>query len=511
MAQPFAHLAAASEREDSDSVAAPEQRRVPLVSKLFYGVGSLAYGIKDNGFSTLLLLFYNQVVGLPAGLVGLAIFTALVLDAFIDPVIGHLSDHCRSRWGRRHPFMYASAVPVGVLYLLLWNPPAGASHLVTMAYLVVVAILVRSAISCYEVPSSALTPELTSDYHERTSILGYRYLFGWLGGVGMLLIAFAIFLAPTPSFPVGQLNPAGYRHYAVCAAVLMMGAILLSAIGTHREIGRLPKASPTRTSLGGTLRGVRTAFANRAFRILLVSGMFSNANLGLIFALTTYFNTFLWGFSSGALAIFTLCILLGVAVAFGFVTIASRRWGKRLVAVWSAIGYCVLASAPLLLRVAGVFPANGTPALLPVLMVFFVLTITFGVGGTILGSSMISDVVEDSQMRTGQRQEGVFFAGSFFMQKCVTGVGLLLSGAILSAVHFPAAATPGTVPGIVLTHLVVTFCGLTVLLGFAAAVVMARYPLGEDDHRQRLAELAEVARRATPLPGSEPEILAVSE
>ena len=506
MAQPFAP--AAAESVITGRVAAPSPRHVPLVTKLFYGVGSLAYGIKDNGFSTLLLLFYNQVIGLPAGLVGLAIFAALVLDAFIDPVIGHLSDHCRSRWGRRHPFMYASAVPVGVLYLLLWTPPAGASHLVVMAYLVVVAILVRSVISCYEVPSSALTPELTTDYHERTSILGYRYLFGWLGGVGMLLVAFAVFLAPTPQYPVGQLNPAGYRHYAVCAALLMTGAILLSCIGTHREIGRLPKASPTRTSLTGTLTGVRTAFGNRAFKILLVSGMFSNANLGLIFALTTYFNTFLWGFGSGELAIFTLCILLGVAVAFAFVTIASRRWGKRLVAVWSSIGYLVLASAPLLLRVAGAFPANGTPALLPVLMVFFVLTIMFGVGGTILGSSMTSDVVEDSQARTGERQEGVFFAGSFFMQKCVTGVGLLLSGAVLSAVHFPAAAKPGTVPSIVMTHLVVTFCSLSALLGLAAAVVMARYPLGEDDHRRRLAQLAEVARNAAPLPGSEPELVA---
>lgn len=493
MAQPFA--------------TAPEQRRVPLVTKLFYGVGSLAYGIKDNGFSTFLLLFYNQVIGLPAALVGVAIFVALVLDAFIDPVIGHLSDHWRSRWGRRHPFMYASAIPVAVLYLLLWNPPTGVSHAVTMAYLVVVAILVRSAISCYEVPSSALTPELTTNYHERTSILGYRYLFGWLGGVGMLLVAYAIFLRATPQYPVGQLNPAGYRHYAVCAALLMAGAILLSALGTHREIGRLPKASPTRTSLGGTLRGIRLALQNRAFRVLLIGGMFGNANLGLIFALTTYFNTFVWGFGSGELAIFTVCILIGAACAFAFVTIASRRFGKRLVAVWSAVGYLVTAVAPLLLRMAGAFPANGTPALLPVLMLFFVLTITFGVGGTILGSSMTSDVVEDSQARTGQRQEGVFFAGSFFMQKCVTGVGVLLSGLILSAVHFPDAATPGSVPGSVLNHLILTFSGLTALLGLAAALAMARYPLSEDDHNRRLAELAETARHVAPLPGSEPEMI----
>ena len=489
---------------------APEQRRVSLPTKLFYGVGSLAYGIKDNGFNTLLLLFYNQVIGLPGWLVGVALFVALVLDAFIDPVIGHLSDHWRSRWGRRHPFMYASAIPVAVLYLLLWNPPAG-GHAVIMAYLVVVSILVRSAISCYEVPSSALTPELTTNYHERTSILGYRYLFGWLGGVGMALIAFVIFLAPTPQYPVGQLNPAGYRHYAVCAALLMAGAILLSAIGTHREIGRLPKSSPTRTSLGGMMRGVRVALGNRAFRVLLLYGMFGNANLGLIFALSTYFNTFLWGFGAAELGIFTICILIGAACAFAFVTITSRRAGKRLVAIWCSIGYLLMAMAPLLLRLAGMFPANGTPTLLPILMLFFILTITFGVGGTILGSSMTSDIVEDSQARTGQRQEGVFFAGAFFIQKCVTGVGVLLSGLILTAVHFPAAATPGTVPASVLAHLILTFSVFTAVLGIASAVAVARYPLSEADHKQRLAELAETARHVAPLPGSEPEMIDAAE
>ena len=485
---------------------APEQRRVSLPTKLFYGVGSLAYGIKDNGFSTFLLLFYNQVIGLPAGLVGVAIFVALVLDAFIDPVIGHLSDHWRSRWGRRHPFMYASAIPVAVLYLLLWNPPVGASHALIMAYLVVVAILVRSAISCYEVPSSALTPELTTNYHERTSILGYRYLFGWLGGVGMPLIAYGIFLKATPQYKVA-LNPAGYSNYAVCAAVLMAGSILLSAIGTHREIGRLPKASPTRTSLGGTLRGIRVALSNRAFRVLLIFGMFCNANLGLIFALSIYFNTYIWGFGIKELTIFTLCILIGVACAFAFVTMASRRRGKRLVAVWCSVGYLVAAAAPLLLRMAGLFPANGTPALLPVLMLFFVLTITFGVGGTILCSSMTSDIVEDSQARTGQRQEGVFFAGAFFVQKCVTGVGVLLAGSVLSAAHFPDKAVPGTVPLSVLNHLILAFSVLTALLGIAAAFAVARYPLSEADHEQRLAELAETARHVAPLPGSEPEMI----
>ena len=143
-----------------------EAPRVPLVrqvgrrSTLAYGFGAVAYGVKDFGFSTFLLLFYNQVLGLPAAQVGFAIMCALLLDAFIDPAIGFLSDNTRSRWGRRHPWMYGSALPIAVGWLLLWNPPEmSQGHLLMWVF--VMSVIVRSAVSAYEVPSQALTPELS--------------------------------------------------------------------------------------------------------------------------------------------------------------------------------------------------------------------------------------------------------------------------------------------------------------------------------------------------------------
>ena len=85
-----------------------------LRTKLFYGFGSVAYGVKDQGFTTLLMLFYNQVVGMPAAWVGSAILVALVVDTMADPIVGQISDNLRSRWGRRHPFMYAAAIPAAI-------------------------------------------------------------------------------------------------------------------------------------------------------------------------------------------------------------------------------------------------------------------------------------------------------------------------------------------------------------------------------------------------------------
>jgi glycoside/pentoside/hexuronide:cation symporter, GPH family len=173
------------------------------------------------------------VLGLPEWWVGLAILIALVVDALSDPVVGHLSDHWHSRFGRRHPFMYASAVPVGISFYLLWNPPAALGPEALFVWLVVVAIVVRTFITFYEIPSSSLVAELTQSYDERTSLLGVRYFFGWWGGLTMAILAFRVFLRPDADHPVGILNPHGYADYGIAAGLIMTATILLSAGGTH--------------------------------------------------------------------------------------------------------------------------------------------------------------------------------------------------------------------------------------------------------------------------------------
>ena len=211
-----------------------------MPTKLFYGFGSVAFGVKDNGFSYFLLIFYNQVMGLPAQTVGLAIMI---------PIVGQASDNFRSKWGRRHPFMYAAAIPVAVSYLLLWNPPKALDHQGLFFYLIGTAILIRSFITCYEIPSSALAAELTTGYDERTKLLSYRFLFGWIGGLAMYFAALKIFLTPDATHKVGQLNVEGYAHYGMAAALLMLFAILVSAVGTHGQIPFLREAPHRKLNL----------------------------------------------------------------------------------------------------------------------------------------------------------------------------------------------------------------------------------------------------------------------
>ena len=474
-------------------------------AKAAYGLGSIAYGIKDNGFSALLLLYYNQVIGLRPDLVGLVVMVALVLDAIIDPVIGHVSDNLQSRWGRRHPFMYASAIPVGILYCLLWRPPSG-SPTEILLYMAVIAILVRTALSCYEVPSFALAPEMTSDYDERTSIMGYRYLFSWVGGMTMVLITFSILLAPAAHYPIGQLNPQGYRTYGVVAGLIMTVVILISAIGTHGEVRHLPKTVSTKASFAANLREILATFRHRPFVILMGAGMFSFANQGLGAALTTYFYTYLWQFPAYALALFTLSVIVGAIAAFALTPIVSRGVEKRHAAIACVLLSTVFALFPLLLRLVGWFPTNDSPMLLPILLVITAFGVVFLVGSSTLTASMMSDVVEHAQLKTGKRSEGVFFAGSFFMQKCVSGLGLFVSGAVLALARFPAAALPGHVPHESLQRLILYYCCIAGALALASVALLTRFPLGREDHEERLLKLAEIASHVSPLPGSESSV-----
>jgi Na+/melibiose symporter-like transporter len=376
-----------------------------LSTKLYYGFGSVAYGVKDNGFAFFLLLYYNQVLGLPAQWVGAAILLALVFDAISDPIVGYASDNLHSRWGRRHPFMYAAAVPVTISFYLLWNPPVGLSDTGLLVYLIVLSIVVRLCITFYEIPSSSLVAELTDDNDERTSMLGYRYFFGWWGGLSMAIIAYFFLLIPTPEYPIGQLNPDGWRVYGLIASAVMLCAILVSAIGTHRHIPYLRQPPAKRPfSTGRALGELIETLSNRSFLMLFASALFGAMATGLTSSLNIYFNTYFWELSPDQIGILTLGPFLSSTVALIGAPRLSRRLGKKRAAILIYGLAIALAPVPIVGRLIEIMPANGSPSLLPVLFVFGVVEGSLIVTASILMSSMVADTVEESQLATGDHE-----------------------------------------------------------------------------------------------------------
>lgn len=472
-----------------------------LRTKLFYGLGSIAFGVKDNGFQAFLLLFYNQIIGLPTGLVGAAIMTALVVDACVDPLIGQISDHWRSRLGRRHPFMYASALPVALLYAMLWNPPHGWGHAALAAYVVVVATLVRTFISFYEIPSSALAAELALDYDQRTSILGYRVIFQFIGGLGMTLLAYRVFLQPTPRFPVGQLNPEGYAHYGLAAGAIMLAVILVSAAGTHARIPFLMPPPPRApASLRGMLAEMTQTLSNHSFLTMLISGLFTAIGSGVVGALYLYQMTYFFQVSTNALSLLLLPSFVGGLAGPAMASWLSLRIGKKWAAIWLEAGGLAVVAAPVLLRLVGAFPPNGSPALVPILFCATAVSSPLSVAGLVLMGSMMADVVEDSEMETGRRSEGLLFSAVSFIQKSVSGTGVMFSGLILAIIGFPQHAQPGHIGAGVLGRLGWSYLGCLLLCWGAAILVLTAYRITREGHAQQ------VDRHAGQVPATRPRV-----
>ncbi|VXC84043.1 MFS transporter [Sphingomonas sp. AX6] len=473
----------------SETHVVPPEARVSRRTTMAYGFGAAAYGVKDSGFGTFLLLYYNQVVGIPASTVGLVIMCALVLDAFFDLGIGVASDRTRSRWGRRHPWMYAAALPIALGWIALWNPPA-MSQTWTLVWLFLSAVLVRTAVSAYEVPSQALTPELTADYDERTRITAYRYLFGWAGGLLMLGAAYTLFLTPTPEQPNGLLNADGYVWFGIAGAALMFVAILTSAIGTHHEIERLPKVPLEKSTLAQALRELTESVNNRAFAILMLAGLCAYTCQGISYALSNYLYSYVWRFEGATFAILPISLFLGVIISFLIAPRVAKRIGKPLTARLFIVIGAILMCSPYALRLLGLFPAYDDPMILYVLFAIFTLQTGFLVSTFMLSASMMADVVEHSEEQTGRRSEGVFYSGAFFVQKCTSGVGIFIAGSILAFASFPTGANPAEVPVEVIDRLTTIYIGIYLTVASLGAWLFGRFPFGKDEHHARVQAMA---------------------
>ncbi|HZZ31817.1 MAG TPA: MFS transporter, partial [Phenylobacterium sp.] len=393
------------------------------------------------------------------------------------------------------PFMYAAAAPVAITYLLIWNPPHGWSQGALFVYLIATAVLIRTFITGYEIPSTALSAELTAEYDERTKLLNYRFLFQWIGGLFMYFMAFKVFLRPDAAHKVGQLNPAGYSAYGLAAAGVMLFAILASAMGTHRQIPYLRQPPRREVTLGVLAREMFTTLAHGSFLAMLGGTLFFAMAVGLGFSIGLYFQTYFWELSADQISIFTFSSLSGAALSFVVTPLLSKGFGKKAGAltIIPIAGLCAI--GPIGLRLAGLLPPNGSPVIFPMLLALGVATVCLGTAGAILMASMIADIVEDSELRTGRRSEGLFFAAAAFINKAVSGVGIFASGMLLAAIHFPQHARPGHVDPQIVRDLGLIYAPVTVALYGLALFCLTRYGITRQGHAETLRELVAKAER----------------
>ncbi len=472
---------------------APPPLTRPL--KLAYGVGSMAEAVVISSVTQFLLLFYNQVRGLPAASVGLAIAAGLAVNALADPIVGSWSDRTRSRLGRRHPFMFAAILPVALSFWGLFNPPAGLSDWGQLAWLCALNIVLQQALTLFHTPHLAFGGELSADYIERTNVMSYNTFFLWAGDTACWLATFGLFFAATPDFPNGALDPSRYLGFSTTIALLVVTILFTSTWFTRRRIGWLPKpAAETKGfSLLAFTGDVRQALSNRNYVVILGSMLFLSLMQGVRGGLWIYTATYYWQLDNSKILWFAAGSFISYTFGSAFVAKLHRRFDKRLTVTVATALYCIGPALPLALGYFGLLSA-ATPYILIILIAFAVLQhFPYSLITTTIYSAL-GDITDENEVRFGVRQEGVFFSTQTFFARIDQAIGSALAGWTLAVIAFPANAKPGHVPEHILAGLALAFV-VSTLPGLVAALVTAQLRLSSASHAATRAALA--AQRTT--------------
>ena len=462
-----------------------KSRPVPLTSRIAFGIGELSEGMKRTAFSLFVLFFYNQVLGLRGALAGLALFVAVAVDSVTDPLIGSLSDHHTSRIGRRHPFMYASAVPLALVFFALFAPPSGLGEIGLFVWLLIFSVLARAAITLYYVPHLALGAEMTEDSQERTKLISLRQLFSYLGGAFVTIAGLGWFFSDARG---GRLLAENYRQFALVVGALMAVAILLSASGTRSQIGRL-NSPPARR--GGVLeqlrRDLRESMSNRPLRWLCAGTGGVMISTGVHQALDLYMLQHYWGFASKQMVMIRLAPLVGMLTGVFIVRPVSRHLGKRFTLLVGVTLAVVFQTSPVLLRFAGLFPANGTLPLFAALVTTETLQGACAACAVVAFVTMITDVTDLHELETGARREGVLFGVVTFTIKASVAIAGFIAGVGLDVIDWPRGvdAVAETIPASIVERLG-TFYGPALMTFTAAAIWCFLHYRLDDDRRAEI-------------------------
>lgn len=462
-------------------------RRPTLAVKFLYGLGNMGESafIAAVGFA---FFYYTAVLGLSGSLVGTALFLGLCADAVVDPFFGSWSDNLRSRFGRRVPLMAFGGPLMAVSVGMLFTPPAGLPDLALFVWLAGWAILVRAGVSMFHVPYVALGAEMSADYHERSSVVAWRTVFGILATGTATGLAYSLFFRGEG----GLQRLDGYPPFGWTIAALIAGSTLLSTLGVARYAAGLPTETPVEKTLLRRLPGeVAEMFRNGSFRTLFVSAAVCYTAVGVNQAFNSHAYVFVWTLQPRMIQTITFSFLGGLFLGVPATPLVARVLEKKTAVL---IGMGLVAGAWLLMglpRLAGLVTLSSADAVPYLAGLAAVMGI--GAGFCAIGyPSMMADAADEHELLFGRRREGLYFAGLGFAFKAATGLGVLVSGLALDVIGFPKDA--GRKVGLVLPEalqdrVIFAWAPFSALFVFAAMALVAAYGITRRRHGEIAAAL----------------------
>lgn len=453
------------------------------MEKLSYGVGDFGSAITTNLLSFYLLFFFTNIAGIPPGKAGVILLVGKLWDGINDPMIGALSDGTRSVLGRRLPWMIYSAIPLGITFALQWLIPTSNPDLLFWYY-IIISLLFNTFYTAVNLPYTALTPELTQDYNERTTLNSFRFSFSIGGSILSLVIALGIFsLLSNQSDRCTQSLP--YLVLGLVIAILAIGSTFLCILGIKRRVKQQLLEHPIGNQKEiSFIEQVKTAISNQAFLYVIGIYFFSWLALQITASIIPYYVA---DWMKLPPAVFTQIMILiqGTALLMLFVwSKLSIKLGKKVVFF---LGTCLWIIAQL-----GLYLLQ--PGQLNLMLGLAVLA---GAGlstAYLIPWSMIPDVTDLDELNTGKRREGIFYAFMVLVQKLGLAIGLFLLGIMLERSGFvqaTACAPPPLQPDSALEAIRIAIAPIPAILLLVSLLLAYFYPLSQEAHTVILLRLQE--------------------
>lgn len=411
-------------------------QKLDFKTKLAYGAGDLGPAVTSNIAIFFLLIFFTNVAGIPAGLAGSILMIGKIWDAVNDPIVGVLTDKTKSRWGRRLPWLLYGAIPFGLFFFLQWIVPQFSNNENAQMwglfwYYVFIGVISQVFFTVVNLPYTAMTPELTQDYDERTKLNSYRFSFSIGGSILSLILAQFIFKAIND--PKEQ-----YLVLAGICAVISVLSLYWCVWGTRERImafeaKRIAVEEPAEIPFG---EQIKIALTNRPFLFVIGIYLCSWLAVQVTASIIPYFVVNCMKLKQSDVPT-VLIGVQGTALVMLYVWSAlSERVGKKVV-YFLGMALWIIAQVGLFFLQPG---QNNLMYLMAVMAGFGVST------AYLVPWSMIPDIIELDELQTGQRREGIFYGFMVLLQKFGLAFGLFVVGIALEASGFKEATAGQPLP-----------------------------------------------------------------
>lgn len=441
---------------------------LPGRSIALYGLPSLGTGALFGMLLLYYMKFATDVLLIAPAAVGMILGMSRVWDAVVDPLAGYYSDRTKSRWGRRRPWIFWSAIPIAISFFAVWAPPASLSSTGMTIWSAIWTFLFLTAYTVFTVPYRAFGAELTDNYHERTRVFAVAAFAGFAGAF------FAIAMTKAVESSDSQRTVAAM--FAGGAAVFTAAAMILMSARLHERAAFQGRGG------GEGWRSFLDVWRNPHARPLLLIHILGDMGGASFAGLLPYVSDYILK-TPGQTYLYQFCLLVGLTLGIPLWVPVARRLGKR--------GAWILATAlqvPLCLCYPLLEEGAST-----MLMIGMLLVGILNACAPSVAQSLQADVVDYDEYLTGERKEGVYFASWNLVQKAAFGVNFLLVGALLEVAGFVAnteqTATAKAAIGM-------GFAGGPLIAVLGCLVFLYQFSLDEKEHARVREELEARARTA---------------